>query len=589
MKRHLTKAVLAAALGMTGQAFAALPNTIFFEDFNSIALGPSVNERQGTPSFAYRTRVASDPTTNPIPNAFTTTGPAGWTVDNNFDNFGNVDLTNATGTPVFDQTVPPGDPPVVLFKLGQVGIVVGNAGWPNQGDPDNGVAEWEGWTFANKDFWVQVAGDQDRSGFVSGNGTIAVVDGDEFDDLGNGRGGGYMNSGLTTAPIPVSTSSIVLSFDSSWRAEAYDDVHSTLGTASNNQTAILWYTFDNGDQDFIDLWDSDAGHVSGGPLDPEPSRPASLTYKADAVNENLQYNVTVPAGATSVQFTFGYLNAANDWWWAIDNLAVSDGVNAPYWTEDFESVTLGPSVNERIDAVPTIPRVTTFNNDPATTPYPNAFSHAAPAGWSTDNSGIKPEAIGDNNIGVFEWEGWSFTTKEFWQPSQGTALNFTKGDGVIAVADSDEFDDFGRNPNNETPNPDYTRPMSTVLKTPVLDITGIAESALMLQFDSSWRAEGNQAAVVTVDFGGGEIEVLRWESAGASPFFHGDNLDETVLVSLGNPAGATQAQVAFKYLNGSNNWFWAIDNVAIGTIPEPASCALAAMAGLGLCLSRRRR
>ena len=40
-------------------------------------------------------------------------------------------------------------------------------------------------------------------------------------------------------------------------------------------------------------------------------------------NETITAPCAVPAGATNVKFTFGYYNAANDWWWAVDNLALT--------------------------------------------------------------------------------------------------------------------------------------------------------------------------------------------------------------------------------------------------------------------------
>ena len=43
---------------------------------------------------------------------------------------------------------------------------------------------------------------------------------------------------------------------------------------------------------------------------------------------------------------------------------------------------LGPSTNERVDVNPTFAKVTAANNDAATTPYANAFSHTVPAGWN---------------------------------------------------------------------------------------------------------------------------------------------------------------------------------------------------------------
>lgn len=597
MRRHLTVVAVLAALGMASDACAQIANPLFQENFNGLTLGPSVNERRGPLSFPMRTVPATDATTNPIANAFSHTGPAGWTVDNNFDNFGNIDLTNAGGTPVFDATVPAGNPPVQLFKLGQVGVVVGNAGVLNKSpSPNDGVDEWEGWSIARKDFWSSVD-DQDRSKFTFATGNVAVADSDEYDDLGTGRGGGYYNTGLTTAPINIAgKSSLELKFDSAWRAESYDDDHTTLGYSGNNQTAIVWATFFNGTtqvaQDFLpaSIWDSDSGHTSEGAADKIPTRPASATFKADNVNEHVTHSgITVPAGANNVKFTFGYINAGNDWFWAIDNLSVSDGASAPFWTENFDAVPLGPSVNERQDVNPSFAHVTALNNDAVSTPRDNSFTHTTPAGWSINNAGIKAATLGDNNLGVYEWEGWSFTTKDFSVFStQGDVGSFAKGDGVIAIADSDEFDDLGRNPNNETPNPDYTRPMSTVLQSPAISLAGVAANTLAVQFDSAWRWEGAQKAQVTVDFGSGEVPVLQWDSTEGSPNFHADNLNETVLVKLNNPAGATSAVVRFKYLDGSNNWFWAIDNVKIGVVPEPTSLALITVAALAVSTVRRR-
>ena len=77
-------------------------------------------------------------------------------------------------------------------------------------------------------------------------------------------------------------------------------------------------------------------------------------------------------------------------------------------------------------------------------PRPNSFTKTPPAGWSIDNSGIDPIAIGDNNRGVFEWEGWSFADRDFWSfAAQGDATSFTKASGPFAIADSDEFADLG--------------------------------------------------------------------------------------------------------------------------------------------------
>jgi hypothetical protein len=117
-----------------------------------------------------------------------------------------------------------------------------------------------------------------------------------------------------------------------------------------------------------------------------------------------------------------------------------------------------------------------------------------------------------------------------------------------------------------------------------------------LAFDSSWRPEGTaQSAEITVDYGSGPQVVLRWDSDPASPNHHGIdasgafNLNESVLIPLNNPMGATTAQLAFKYLNGSNNWFWAVDNIRVGNIPEPGTSLLLSLAIAGMVIFGVRR
>jgi hypothetical protein len=137
--------------------------------------------------------------------------------------------------------------------------------------------------------------------------------------------------------------------------------------------------------------------------------------------------------------------------------------------------------------------------------------------------------------------------------------------------------------------------MSTALESPMINIAGVGAGTLMLDFDSCWRPEGTaQSAEITVDYGSGPVVVLRWDSDPASPNQHGIdaggafNLNESVSIPLNNPAGANSAVLTFKYLNGSNNWFWAVDNIVVrGIIPEPGSVVLALLA-MSLSLFGRR-
>jgi hypothetical protein len=481
----------------------------------------------------------------PYPNAFSHTGPAGWTVNNAYDAYGTS---------------------------------IGNSGVPLVGDPNYGVDEWEGWSFANKNFWVNVAGDQGRSGFTNGVGTVAVADSDEWDDLRKDASGtdiprqGFMNTEMKTGNINVAAYQnqvLTLKFDSSWRAECCDDTHVNPAFDNmNTQSVVVAASFDGAPElndTFLALWDS--------------VNPGAGFFKPDATNETLSYQLAVPNGATNVQLKFGYYNAANDWFWAIDNLSLTDPGNSNVWSEDFEGVPLGDSVNERSQPG----HVTVVETTPNTAAVPNAFTHTVPAGWNIDNSGGVP-GIGDPNVGVEEWEGWSITDPSFWLfVKDSNRSQFTKGTGLIAVADPDNWDALG--------NAEAGGTYNSLLVTPAIDVTGVGAGMLKLAFDSSWRPEDTQKAIIEADYGDGNgfVPVLTWESDGLSPDFHGDNTNESVLLSLSNPGGATSVKFRFGMVNATDDWWWAVDNIVVSAVPEPGSAVLASLAMLGLTLVGGRR
>jgi hypothetical protein len=158
------------------------------------------------------------------------------------------------------------------------------------------VTEWAGWSFVSKSWWVQVAGDQERSLFDQGNAVVAVIDPDEWDDLP--RAEGMLNAFLSTPLIDVSgmqAGTLQLKFDSSWRQE-------------DTQTVSITAQFDGGAPIEILRWESEGGD------------PAFL--KPDATNETVAVDLNNPSGAGEMVITFGMLDAGNDWWWAIDNVEV---------------------------------------------------------------------------------------------------------------------------------------------------------------------------------------------------------------------------------------------------------------------------
>ena len=107
-------------------------------------------------------------------------------------------------------------------------------------------------------------------------------------------------------------------------------------------------------------------------------------------NESVVVSLPDPAGAKSMVITFGYFDAGNDWWWAIDNLKVFQAYSVGS-VEGFDGLALGPNVDEELagDAV---------------------WTKTPPGGWSIDDSGVPGVGIPDQD-GVTEWAGWSLPTR----------------------------------------------------------------------------------------------------------------------------------------------------------------------------------
>jgi len=186
------------------------------------------------------------------------------------------------------------------------GWIVDESGVPGIGDPTtDGVTEWAGWAFANKEFWINTD-HQRREEFTLGQGTVAVADGDEWDDadrISTPIADDPYDTWLSTPAIDISgtqAGTVQLTFDSSWRPEFDDSYH---------QTANITASFNGAEPIVVLLWESDS---------------SSPNFKDDnSTNETITVDLNNPPWATSVVLTFGYFDAGNDWWWAIDNIKVT--------------------------------------------------------------------------------------------------------------------------------------------------------------------------------------------------------------------------------------------------------------------------
>lgn len=180
----------------------------------------------------------------------------------------------------------------------------------------------------------------------------------------------------------------------------------------------------------------------------------------------------------------------------------------------------------------------------------SGWSHTPPPGWTIDNSGMGASP------GVPEWRGWTFATPAFWTCVEDQRRSgFTKGSGVIAIADPDEWADTD-------PPPAKGESFNSILISPPIDLPDGGETIIV--FDSHYRQEGPQRAEFRVSINGGADQVLlRYSKSPEDDNTGRDVMDKRVCVRL--PAQPPQSKVVLKWalLDGDNNWFWAIDNVAL--------------------------
>ena len=200
---------------------------------------------------------------------------------------------------------------------------------PGQGDPDVGVTEWEGWSFANKDFWIDVAEDQRRSEFTLGQGTLAVADPDEWNDLGDPANNvGFYNTFLSTPVFVLDDlrklgDRLQFQFDSSWIPECCDD-GGQFAPNQNNKTATVRARFEDGSTVELLRWESAPFLDSQGRPSTNPDDSPNRAFKRTATNEQLFVDLagllhtSVPHNFFLLEF--GLSNAGDDFWWAMDNM-----------------------------------------------------------------------------------------------------------------------------------------------------------------------------------------------------------------------------------------------------------------------------
>ena len=185
-----------------------------------------------------------------------------------------------------------------------------------------------------------------------------------------------------------------------------------------------------------------------------------------------------------------------------------------------------------------------------------------PFGWTRGD--IDP-ANPTPSDGPEEFFGFTFLDQDFWVTTAGDQARseFTRGDGIVVVADGDEYDDAGSGIE-----PDL---FNVFLRTPALGTTGLSANSVTLNFDSSFRPYDDMTGLVNVSFDGGStfenVLTLDTESIGGNSVL--DRVNEAVSIDLNNPGNGGDIIVEFALATGGNDWWWAIDNVGVTNVEAP--------------------
>jgi len=168
-------------------------------------------------------------------------------------------------------------------------------GWVRDNSVDNARPEYNGWGFLDKEFWIAQQGDQQRTTWLTGEGVVAVMDPDAFDDFTD-IDAEALEAYLTLPAIDltdVTPNTVTIDFASSWRPYM-------------EMTGLVDVSFDGGEnwENLLTLDNADGD---------------SSLARAD---EAISLTVANPSGG-SMLVRFGMTNCNNDWWWAVDNIVVN--------------------------------------------------------------------------------------------------------------------------------------------------------------------------------------------------------------------------------------------------------------------------
>ena len=180
-----------------------------------------------------------------------------------------------------------------------------------------------------------------------------------------------------------------------------------------------------------------------------------------------------------------------------------------------------------------------------------------------------------------EFFGWNYHSKDSWIATEGDQERsaFSLGLGTVLVADPDAFDD-GTEIDDKL--------FNAYVNTPIFSLEGLAVDSVSIEFDSSFRAEPTQIGLLEVSFDGG-TSYSNLLTLDGNTINDTDRINEHLVFDTNNPDSG-DLTFRFGLVEGSNDWWWAVDNIEITgeAIPEP-SAILLLLTGFPILLRRRRK
>jgi hypothetical protein len=203
--------------------------------------------------------------------------------------------------------------------------------------------------------------------------------------------------------------------------------------------------------------------------------------------------------------------------------------------------------------------------------FGEVWTDVPPTGWVRDNDDTPEPDPDDPDIGPDEFYGFTFVDAAWWVATaddQQRSL-FTSADGIIMVADPDEYDDQGKLDGrdlDEGGGVGFPDAMNVFITTPAVSLSGFDRKTAQLTFDSSFRPYDFMTGLVDVSYDNGNswknLLTLDLDAFGGVNSSL-DRVDEPVELDLEAPDSAASVMVRFGLVDAGNDWWWAIDNVEI--------------------------